>query len=82
MPTLAPLAAGIPRVEPGAADGQATAVLAGGGRVPLARGENGGWGFAGLAKRAEDDKNRAFHDLGVVRESAADYERAAARAAK
>ena len=47
-----------------------------------ARGENGGWGFSGLAKRAEDDKNRAYNDLQVVRASAADYERAAARAAK
>jgi len=82
LPTLAPLAAGIPRVEAGAAAGQATAVLESGGRVPLARGDNGGWGFAGLAKRAEDDKNRAYHDLEVVRASAADYERAAARAAK
>jgi hypothetical protein len=50
--------------------------------VPLGRGEDGGWGFAGLAKGAEDDKNRAYNDLEVVRASAADYERAAARAAK
>jgi hypothetical protein len=82
LPTLAPLAKGIPRIEAGAADGQATAVLDGGGRVPLARGENGGWGFSGLARGAEDDKSRAYHDLEVVRASAADYERAAARAAK
>ena len=61
---------------------QATAVVDGGGRVPLLRGESGGWGFAGLAKRAEDDKNRAYNDLEAVRASAADYERAAARAAK
>ena len=46
----------------------------------FARGKNGGWGFAGLDKQAEDDKNRAYHDLEVVRASAADYERAAARA--
>ena len=82
LPTLAPLAQGIPRIEAGPADGQATAVLDGGGRVPLGRGENGGWGFSGLAKGAEDDKNRAYNDLQVVRASAADYERAAARAAK
>ena len=74
--------AGIPHIEPGPGDGQATAVLDGGGRVTLVRGESGGWGFAGLAKRAEDDKNRAYNDLEVVRASAADYERAAARAAK
>ena len=66
----------------GPPDGQAAAVLDGGGRVPFARGEDGGWGFAGLAKEAEDEKNRAYHDLEVVRASAADYERAAARAAK
>ena len=68
--------------RPGPGDGRAAAVLGSGARVELARGENGGWGFAGLAKRAEDDKNRAYHDLEVVRASAADYERAAARAAK
>ena len=55
---------------------------ASGARVELARGKDGGWGFAGLAKQAEEDKNRAYHDLEVVRASAADYERAAARAAK
>ena len=83
LPTLVPLAQGIPRDRARARrDGQATAVLDNGQRVPLARGEDGGWGFAGLAKQAEDDKNRAYHDLEVVRASAADYERAAARAAK
>ena len=74
-PTLA-MAQGIPRIEPGPADGQATAVLDNGQRVPLGRDGGGGWGFAGLDKRAEDDKNRAYHDLEVVRASAADYERA------
>ena len=83
IPTLAPLATGAPqRVETGPGDGAATAVLADGGRVPLARGQDGGWGFAGLSKQTLDDKNRAFHDLEVVRASAADYERAAARAGK
>src|SRR4051812_14219767 len=82
LPTLAPLTQGIPRIQAGPGDRQATAVLDGGGRVPLLRGESGGWGFAGLAKRAEDDKNRAYNDLEAVRASAADYERAAARAAK
>ena len=46
------------------------------------RGKNGDWGYAGLAKRAEEDKNRAWHDLEEVRASAADFERAAARAGK
>jgi hypothetical protein len=82
LPTYLAMAQGIPRIETGPADGQATAVLDNGQRVPLGRDGGGGWGFAGLDKRAEDDKNRAYHDLEVVRASAADYERAAARAAK
>jgi hypothetical protein len=81
LPSYQPMAQGIPRIEPGPGEGQATAVLDNGQRVPFGR-DGGGWGFAGLAKRAEDDKNRAYHDLEVVRASAADYERAAARAAK
>jgi hypothetical protein len=66
----------------GPGDEQASAVLANGTRIPFAHTANGGWGFAGLAERTEADKNRAYHDLEVVRASAADYERAAARAAK
>ncbi len=82
LPTLGPQTQGIPRVELGPADGEATAVLDNGQRVPFARGQDGGWGWAGLAKKMEDDANRAYHDLEVVRASAADYERAAARAAR
>jgi hypothetical protein len=86
LPTLAPLVANdttAPKIEGDAAsDGRAAAVLASGARVPLARGEDGGWGFSGLAKDAEDLKTRAYHDLEVVRASAADYERAATRAGK
>ncbi len=81
LPTYVAMAQGIPRIEPGPADGQATAVLDNGQRVPLGQ-SGGGWGFAALDKSAEEDKNRAYHDLEVVRASAADYERAAARAAK
>ncbi len=81
LPTYLPMAQGIPRIELGPADGQATAVLDSGQRVPLGR-TGGGWGFAALDKSAEEDKNRAYHDLEAVRSSAADYERAAARAAK
>jgi hypothetical protein len=55
---------------------------ASGGRVELKRSKSGDWGYAGLGKRAEDDKNRAWHDLEAVRASAADFERAAARAGK
>jgi hypothetical protein len=82
MPTLRPLAAPDATIQPGPGEDHADAVLASGQRVELARGKNGGWGFAGLQKRALDDKNRAYHDLEVVRASAADYERAAARAGK
>ena len=84
LPMLVPLVAADAKIE-GAADapdGKAAAVLASGVRVPLARGEDGSWGFAGLAKDAKDLETRAFHDLEVVRSSAADYERAATRAGK
>jgi len=82
LPLLAPLVAADAKVEDPSPDGHAAAVLASGARVPFARGENGGWGFSGLAKDAEDLKARAYHDLEVVRASAADYERAATRAGK
>jgi hypothetical protein len=41
-----------------------------------------GWGFAGLADAGEQLKRRALADLEMVRASAADYERAAARQAR
>jgi hypothetical protein len=84
LPMLAPLVAADAKIEGDAAspDGKASAVLASGGRVPLARGEDGSWGFAGLEQDAKDRETRAFHDLEVVRSSAADYERAATRAGK
>ena len=69
-------------LERGANDGQADAVTEGGAHLPFALGQDGGWGYAGLDKQVADEKNRAYHDLDVVRASAADYERAAARAAK
>jgi hypothetical protein len=82
LPMLRPLAAADAHIEAAASGDQAAAVLASGVRVPLARGERGRWGFAGLDKQSEDHKLRAYHDLEVVRASAADYERAAARAVK
>ncbi len=83
IPMLAPLVMDTPAsFERGPGDDQASAVLPNGGRILFALGKNGGWGFAGLAQGTEEDKNRAYHDLEVVRASAADYERAAARAAK
>lgn len=81
LPMLAPLAVDDAKVEVDATGETAAAVLVSGFRVPLRRGSNGGWGFAGLAQKAEELKQRAYHDLENVRTSAADYERAAARAA-
>ena len=82
LPMLRPLVLADAPIEAGPTPDEAAAVLASGARVELHRGKNGGWGYAGLAKRAEEDKNRAWHDLELVRASAADFERAAARAGK
>ncbi|MES1165526.1 MAG: hypothetical protein ABUR63_07210 [Verrucomicrobiota bacterium] len=76
------LVMGTVHFEPGANDAEVEAVLENGGRLLFARGQDGGWGYAGIAKQTADEKNRAYHDLEVVRASAADYERAAARAAQ
>ncbi len=53
--------------------------LPGGRSLPFRRGEDGGWGFAGLAGEAEQAKRRAAADLEVTRSNAADLERAATR---
>ena len=82
MPMLRPLVLPGATVENGPTEDAAAAVLGSGMRVELKRSGNGDWGYAGLGKRAEEDKNRAYHDLEVVRASAADFERAAARAGK
>jgi hypothetical protein len=82
IPMLIPLVLGGAPIEAGPGDDMAAAVLGSGARVPFRRSKDGDWGYAGLDKRAEDDKNRAYHDLEVVRASAADFERAAARAGK
>jgi hypothetical protein len=82
LPMLRPLVLADAPIEAGPTPDEAAAVLASGARVELRRDKNGGWGYAGLAKRAEEDKNRAWHDLELVRASAADFERAAARAGK
>ena len=82
LPMLRPLVLSGAPIEPGATPDEAAAVLASGARVELRRGKDGSWGYGGLAKRAEEDKNRAYHDLEGVRASAADFERAAARAGK
>lgn len=81
LASLRPLmAAGAP-IAAGATDDTAAAVLPSGARVELKRIKDD-WGYGGLAQRAEEDKNRAWHDLESVRQSAADFERAAARAGK
>jgi hypothetical protein len=82
LPMLRPLVLPGAPIENGPGEDQAAAVLASGGRVEFRRSSGGGWGYAGLGKRAEEDKNRAWHDLEAVRASAADFERAAARAGK
>jgi hypothetical protein len=79
---LRPMIAAGARVETAPSGVEAAAVTPSGGRVPLARASNGAWGYSGLDRDAEDQKTRAYHDLEVVRASAADYERAAARAGK
>lgn len=81
LPMLVPLAVDDAKIEVDPAGDSAAAVLVSGFRVPLRRGGNGGWGYAGLKEKAEEQKTRAYHDLENVRTSAADYERAAARAA-
>jgi hypothetical protein len=80
LPMLIPLVLSGAPIEAGEPPDTAAAVLASGARVMFRRSKDGDWGYAGLDKRAEDDKNRAYHDLEVVRASAADFERAAARA--
>lgn len=82
LPTMKGMIAGPVKFQRGATDDEADAVTENGAHLAFARGKDGGWGYAGIAKQTADDKNRAYHDLDVVRASAADYERAAARTAK
>lgn len=72
-------AAGAPVVN---ADGSQAELVGAAGRKLMFRrmtDRRWGWGFAGLASEAEENKRRALADLDVVRTSAADYERAATR---
>lgn len=48
----------------------------------LHRDKSGRWGYAGLTDEAEQQRKRAWGDLEELRKSAADLERAAARAGK
>jgi hypothetical protein len=83
---LAPIGNGSPSVErvndnearlPGAAIAGRSAT-----DLKFRRGEDGGWGFAGLAAEAEEEKRRFTADLEQVRTNAADLERAAIRAGR
>jgi hypothetical protein len=80
LPMLVPLVVPQPPIE--VTGEEAQVVLPSGARVRFRRDGKGGWGFAGLAKQAEERSGRAYHDLELVRASAADYERAAARGAR
>ncbi|HXU03453.1 MAG TPA: hypothetical protein VN903_20950 [Polyangia bacterium] len=82
LPSLRPLMVQGAPIEAGTTEDTAAAVTPAGARVELKRSKDGDWGYGGLAKRAEEDKNRAYQDLELVRASAADFERAAARAGK
>ena len=46
------------------------------------RGQDGSWGFSGMADEAEEEKRRATADLEQVRTNASDLERAASRAGR
>jgi hypothetical protein len=82
FPTLAPLVAPNPRIEVLPSGNLADAVLPSGARVRLTHEKRQGWAYGGLGDDAEERKARAYHDLELVRASAADYERAAARSAR
>jgi hypothetical protein len=58
------------------------AILTDGTRLPFRRGPDGSWGYSGLAHTSAERQNRALHDVELVRASAADYERAAARSGR
>ena len=59
---------------------QARVDLGSGKTLAFRKGQDGSWGFAGMAGEAEERKRRAAADLELIRINAADFERAAARA--
>jgi hypothetical protein len=81
-PRLDELAKEVPEQGAPESTGERDAAVKGrsGKLLPLRRGDDGGWGFAGFASEAEDWKKRATADLELVRTNAADLERAATRA--
>ena len=81
----APPAAAAPAAGPDPDSGDEPvreAILTDGTRLPFRRGPDGGWGYSGLARTSAERQNRALHDVELVRASAADYERAAARSGR
>ena len=81
LPTLAEACVPGTRIELGADGTLAAAVSASGKRFPFRRGTQG-WGYAGFLDDADDRQKRAVGDVEQVRLNAADFERAAARAAR
>jgi hypothetical protein len=70
-----------PVLQPGGGD-EVTIAATAGPPLRFRKGQDGRWGYASLAAEAEDRKRRASADLELTRSSAADFERAAARAGK
>ena len=81
MPTPARFDAPASGAGGGATD-ERIAVLADGTQLPFRKGPDGGWGLSLFSAESEVRQNRALHDVDMVRASAADYERAAARGAR
>lgn len=74
----AKLSAGLPSPTPAferPGPNEAIARATDGRALPFRLGPKEGWGFAGLAGKAEEHKRRAIGDLDLVKASAADYER-------
>jgi hypothetical protein len=69
-------------LEPGPDARHAAIITASGTRAPLLLGPKETWGYSAFAEDAEDRRRRALADVDQIRLNAADYERAAARAAR
>ena len=82
LPTLREVCVPGTRFEMAADGASAVAVAPSGKRAPFRRGSRGGWGYAGFADDADDRQKRAVADVEQVRVNAADFERAASRAAR
>jgi hypothetical protein len=81
-PTPAAAAPGDGRDPVSAEEPEREAILTDGTRLAFRRGPDGSWGYSGLARTSAERQNRALHDVELVRASAADYERAAARSGR